>query len=266
MLNNISLKFLINSAWKQLLKVYFRIKPLFTYFANLIYPVKVDDVFNIPIIINNRNRLSCLKLLINSLERRGYHNIYIIDNNSTYHPLLQYYQNNCSYKVFYLKKNMGHLSLWQSGIIKQFRKGYFVYTDPDIVLDEECPSDFMQFFFNVMKKYPLVEKVGFSLKIDDLPDTFEKKQSVINWEKQFWIKEVGDNPPLYKAAIDTTFALYKPHYLLGGNLRSPMIRVGIPYTIKHLPWYNDSLTLSDEEAYYLAHCETFTHWTTGNLK
>lgn len=257
----------IGGVWKQLLKIYFFIKPFFSRFIRALLRAQEEpDPMSIPIIINNRNRHSFLKLQIQSLEKRGYTNIYIIDNASSYLPLLDYYETECPYTVFRLKQNMGHLSLWKSGLIKQFRGQFFVYTDSDIVLDECCPSDFMEQFVRVMKKYPLVEKVGFSLRIDDLPACFDKKQQVIDWESQFWKHKIADNPPLYKAAIDTTFALYRPYYIVGGNLHSPIIRVGEPYLAKHMPWYNDSVHLSNEESFYIQHCETITHWTMGKSK
>lgn len=261
------MKWFLGGIFKQVLKVYFFIKPFISLVLCCIRSsTVVKEPYHIPIIINNRNRLSCLKLQIESLEKRGYTNIIIIDNASTYPSLLEYYETVCPYKVYRLNRNLGHLALWESGLIKQFRKEYFVYTDSDIVLDECCPSDFMEQFVRVMKKYPLVEKVGFSLRIDDLPACFDKKQQVIDWESQFWKLKIADNPPLYKAAIDTTFALYRPYYIVGGNLHSPIIRVGEPYLAKHMPWYNDSVNLSNEESFYIQHCETITHWTMGKSK
>ena len=247
--------------------VYFAIKPFLMFCkVKFLYTQKPLDTLRIPIIINNRNRLSFLKTLIHSLESRGYTNIYIIDNASSYPPLLNWYEKECAYKVYRLNQNLGHLALWKSGIIKQFRKDYFVYTDPDVVPDENCPADFMEVFLSILKKYPFIEKVGFALKIDDLPDSFDKKKEVTDWEQQFWRRRIENNLPLYKAAIDTTFALYRPYYLLGGNLHSPHIRVGEPYVAKHLPWYSDSAHLLEEDIYYIQHSETFTHWTTGKMK
>ena len=65
----------------------------------------------IPIVINNFNRLETLLKLLHSLEVRGYKNIYIIDNGSSYPPLLDYYRE-CPYTVYLLHKNVGHLAVW----------------------------------------------------------------------------------------------------------------------------------------------------------
>lgn len=256
------IRYIIGGIRKQLYKVYFFIKPFLALFTRvLLGSEKNPPPMSIPIIINNRNRYSFLKLQIQSLKKRGYTNIYIIDNNSSYLPLLNYYDTECPYTVFRLKQNMGHLALWKSGIIKQFRSRYFVYTDSDVVLDECCPSDFMEQFIRVMMKYPLVEKVGFSLRIDNLPDCYDQKQQVIDWESQFYKRKISDNPPLYKATIDTTFALYRPYSKSGWNLHSPIIRIGEPYIARHMPWYNDSAKLEEEELFYIQHCETLTGWT-----
>ncbi|WDF59114.1 glycosyltransferase family 2 protein [Flavobacterium sp. KACC 22758] len=248
----------------ELIKVYLR--PLVYFFRTIrrltlsfIYPSKISDVKQIPIIINNRNRFEYLLQLINSLENRGYNNIFIIDNDSTYPPLIDYYKT-CKYKVFMLGKNVGHLAMWETDIYKNFIKDYYVYTDSDVVPIEECPVDFLELFWKTLKQKPYVQKVGFSLKIDDLPNSFKNKEEVINWEKQFYEIKVNDN--FFEALIDTTFALYRPFMKAGkGGL---MYRSAFPYQAHHKPWYVDSKNLSYEENYYIEHAVTSTHWTKLN--
>lgn len=215
------------------------------------------DYFNIPIIINNFNRLGYLKKLIDSLEKRGYGNIFIIDNNSTYPPLLEYY-NSCPYPVYLLHKNVGYKSIWDTGIYEQFKHSYYVYTDSDMEIDESCPKDFMEHFVRILQSNITVQKVGFGIRIDDLPDSYSYKDNVINWESQFWNKEV--KPGLYQAWIDTTFALYRPYCKGATNPCHKVFRTGYPYLIKHLPWYN-LMELKEEEEYYLSAITTSTHWS-----
>lgn len=217
---------------------------------------------NTPIVINNYNRLETLQILIQGLESRGYHNIYIIDNNSTYEPLLEYYKR-CIYPIYLLKKNVGHLSIWETGIYKQFTNSYFAYTDSDLEIHPECPDDFIEKFILLLKKYPQALKVGFSLCINDLPDCYKQKEQVQEWEKQFWKEEIEAN--VFKSPIDTTFAVYKP-YFKGEiiDFNHLYLRVGFPYSAKHLPWYIDSENLTEEEKYYLAHLKTPTHWSEQN--
>ena len=69
-------------------------------------PSKYSDAKQIPIIINSFNRLSTLKLLIASLEERGWTNIHILDNCSTYPPLLEWFKT-IPYEVIHLPGNLG---------------------------------------------------------------------------------------------------------------------------------------------------------------
>jgi hypothetical protein len=217
------------------------------------------DLKKIPIIINNRNRFTYLMQLIQWLEKAGYTNIFIIDNDSTYPPLLEYYSKT-PYPVFQLKENVGHLSLWKTGIIKQFESDYYIYTDPDVLPVEECPLDAIEVLMKKLVQYSEVEKIGFGLKIDDLPDHYDQKQTVIDWENRFWKKQVETG--LYDAEVDTTFALYRP-YTNGYRWVQKAYRTGGIYIARHLPWYENSLNPTEEDKYYKDHVRKgASHWIT----
>lgn len=213
---------------------------------------------NIPIIINNYNRLTFLQELIQSLTCRGYNNIYIIDNKSTYLPLLDYYKR-CPYTIFYLDENLGYKALWQSEVFEKFKSSFYVYTDSDLELSDECPDDFMEKFLGILRHYPLSTKVGFGLRIDDLPDCFVHKSKVIEHESRFWNNAV--EPGVFRAEIDTTFALYRPFCKGEANVFHRVYRTGAPYTARHLPWYIDSNNMSAEESYYINSIKKPTHWS-----
>ena len=220
------------------------------------------DYKSVPIVINNFNRYDKLLTLIGGLESRGYSNIWIIDNDSSYPPLLEWYKT-CPYKVLLLHENIGHLALYKTGLFKLFRSSYFAYTDSDLEICEECPDDFMEKFIKLLKSDPRVVKVGFSLRIDDLPDYYANKKEVIEWESQFWKKEVRKG--VYNAPVDTTFSVHKPWYPGGWcRFKDRHYRVGPPYVMRHLPWYLDPEDLSDEDKYYLGHIKTVTHWSDKN--
>jgi hypothetical protein len=238
---------------------YYRIAAFFSYILELIRPSRIKDYKQIPIIINNFNRLDSMKKLIFSLEKRGYTNIYIIDNHSTYPPLLEYYET-CRHIVFRLEQNIGMTALWTSGIYKRFRNDFFVYTDSDVVPVDECPDDFLLFFLETLKKYRLAQKVGFSLKIDDLPDCYALKEDVIFWEHRFFERKRDEY--LYWAPIDTTFALYRPRgKRKHANYNIEMYRTAFPYMARHLPWYIDSENPDEEEKYYMSQTLVKTSWS-----
>jgi len=224
--------------------------------------LNIDQILNpkkIPIIINNFNRLTYLNRLITSLEKRGYKNIYIIDNASTYAPLLEYYRTT-PYKVFFLNENKGHKAFWESDVKDTFKSRFYVYTDPDLEIVDECPNDFMKIFLKILWKSKYSQVVGFSLKIDDLPDCYKYKQDVIKWEMQFYEKKEGN---LFRAPIDTTFALHRPNVI--GSRHSDMMtfRTSFPYQMRHLPWYEDSSNLSEEDVFYTVNKKkTIGHWSS----
>lgn len=222
---------------------------LLMYIKEKMNPPKQINYSEIPIIINNFNRLEFLRKLLDGLEKRNHKNIIILDNQSTYPPLIEFYKTT-KHKVVFLDKNYGYRALWKSGLYHQFKKNFFVYTDSDMEIIKECPDNFMEFFRNVLLANKNCKKVGFSLKIDDLPDTYKLKKDVIEWESKFYKNKISDQ--LYRAQLDTTFAMYRPFSFKHTASHIPlMYRTAFPYQIKHLPWYVDSENISDEEKYYM---------------
>lgn len=220
-------------------------------------PITAVTIQRIPVIINNFNRLNCLQQHIAWLERSGMRNIYIIDNASTYPPLLAYYRKT-PHTVFLLNCNVGFMALWKTVLFQRFRNDYYVYTDPDIIPVRECPIDAVEFFYTLLHKYPNIDKVGFGLEIEDLPDHYPLKEKVQLWESKFWVEEVESN--VFSAPIDTTFALYRPGSMGGSELKA--LRTGGLYRARHLSWYVNTCHLPEEELYYMEHVGASASWTS----
>lgn len=231
---------------KQLFKSSFKLLRLF---KRAFLPKDIitsENCFDVPIIINNRNRYTFLKLMIYQLQAFGYKHIYILDNDSTYPPLLEYYET-VNATVILLKQNVGYRALWETNVFEQFKNKHYVYSDPDILMQNDCPKDFVYQLYLHLNKYRLKEKAGVALKIDDLPDYYLNKQEAIKNESIFWEKQLDKD--VYDAMVDTTLALYKP--LAYGNAEEcDAIRVGGKLAAQHLTWYLDSKNLSDEELFY----------------
>ena len=236
-----------NNNYNKLFRLFAHIKCRFT--------GQVHDYTKIPVIINNFNRLEYLKKQIDWLENARMKNIYIIDNASSYPPLLEYYKK-CKYIIFRLTENTGHTALWDTHIYLWFKNTPYIYTDPDILPDENCPLDAVKYFKKILEERPEITKIGFGLKIDDIPDYNHRKEEIINWEKKYWENEI--TPDLYKAKIDTTFALYK------ANARyqqwDTTLRTGGKYIARHLPWYEDPAQVSDEEIYFKKITTDISSW------
>jgi glycosyltransferase involved in cell wall biosynthesis len=100
---------------------------------------------NFKVIINNRNRLSTTKKLVEDLLNRNTNNIWIIDNNSSYPPLLEWYDN-ISKDINIIKAhNAGHLALFSLGVIDKIEEEWCFYTDSDIELNEKIKTIFDHF-------------------------------------------------------------------------------------------------------------------------
>ena len=235
------------------------IRSRYFYLRERLSPSKIENARQIPIIVNSFNRLTTLKRLVASLEKRGYTNIYILDNQSSYPPLLEWFKE-CPYEVIHLPGNLGFKALWKhKPSRKRFCSDYYIYTDADLELDENCPDDIIEQMFDTLhNRYPYAFKVGPSIRIDDLPDHYNRKQEVIDWESRYFTRPEGDK--LFRAPIDTTFALYRPRIGLSRRPSLEAYRMAAPYQIRHLPWYENSENLTDEEQYYKSHCRCVTAW------
>jgi hypothetical protein len=204
-----------------------------------------------PVIINVRDRLEPLQDLVSWLEGVGQQNIWLNDNASTYEPMVEYLGKSPHHVVRH-STNLGHRSPWLSGLVTRLGlKQHFIVTDPDVVPCAECPTDVLDRFRDTLDANPAIDKVGFSLRLDDLPEHYEHRDDVILWESQFW-KNSG--PAGYLVAeIDTTFAMYRPgeHHQNNKALRSAP-----PYTARHMPWYQDSAHPTEEQRYYVEHADS----------
>ena len=110
---------------------------------------------------------------------------------------------------------------------------------------------------------PFALKVGPSLSIDDIPDHIANKAEVIRDEQKFWEQRDGDK---YRAPIDTTFALYRPLSGLNRSRAAEAYSLAQPYSLRHLPLYEDSACPTEEELFYRNACIRPTMWTSASNK
>jgi len=216
-----------------------------------------DELKHIPVIINNRNRYSYLLMLIGWLEKNGMSNIIILDNDSTYLPLLKYYEET-EHKVIRTEKNGGPFAIWQTEELKGVIKNYYIYTDPDVVPKDSSTFESIRLMYDRLKGDLTIDKIGFALCIDDLPEHYKLKQEVIAWEGQFWKNK--DSEGFWKAKVDTTFALYAPFAKGGGECKA--LRTDFPHVAAHMPWYENSAAPTEEDVYYRNQSVAAnSHWT-----
>lgn len=201
------------------------------------------------------NRLTWAKKMAEDLTKFGCE-VILIDNNSTYKPLLDWYEI-CPYKVHRLTKNYGERVFWLAKINEQYTDRYYIITDPDLDVSH-LPSDFIDVLKNGLDKNPNIIKCGLSLKLDDLPDndyTIHPKR----FESKYWLEK--DHLGNYSCGIDTTFALYDKERQVDGWDEGVKFYIGTrtppPYCARHLPWYltKEDFENDEEQKFYHNICD-----------
>jgi hypothetical protein len=216
----------------------------------------------IPAFICNRDRLTWPRKLADDLSRDGRCQVIIADNASTYPPLLDWYTS-CPYEVIRFEENVGPHGDWRGEIHRRVASGFFLMTDPDLDISL-VPSDWLSVLLEGFR-YPDIDKVGFSLRTDDLPEG-PGIQEIVEWESGF--QKWPINERYYWARIDTTLALYDLRRFDPGRRRhrDRALRTAAPYAARHLPWYPLEGELLAEEEYYLLHCDGgMTHWSRARI-
>lgn len=208
--------------------------------------------------INNFNLLEWPKKLAFDLEKAGL-DVTIIDNNSTYLPLLDWY-NRCHYNVIKLHHNAGHKAIWDCQLVN--KKERYFYTDPDLDISE-LPSDWVEKLNAVLDEQGNKVKVGLAIKLDDLPASGMLSNWALRVQTYYWSMPLGDD--LYEAEVDTTLALYNPLFD-DHHSTAPALRLGGKYAVRHLPWYlGEKETWPFDFKYYYHTCN-HSSVTVNHLK
>ena len=219
------------------------------------------DMFkkNMSCIIIGFNQPTYIKKMVKQLEKYT-NDIIIIDNNSTFEPLLNYYENDYKYTLLKMKSNLGH-KVYEKLFIEKIVGDIFILTDPDLEFNKNLPDNFIENMINISNYYQ-AEKVGFALLYDS-PDIRKDikafGKTIKEWEKQYWTYKYyypGFENDIWSAAIDTTFCLINKqnkggHYRIANN-----------YLCKHLPWHVgfEKEIPNDEFEYYMKNNVSTNYW------
>ena len=199
----------------------------------------------IPVIINNRDLLTWPKAMVDKIKTLdGVGDIIIIDNGSTYQPLLDWYDT----KPCEIIKvgNMGHTAPWGCGLVDKLGVPYVV-TDPDLGIDD-LPSDTLIVLNNKLNESTHLNKVGLKLDWESITDRSPYYNHLQSYDKSRWETSNIENGIYTDVHIDTTFALYNvKHYFVGGG------SLTAPYIAKHYPWEltEEDRNNNDEFSYYI---------------
>lgn len=204
----------------------------------------------IKVVINNRNRLTTTKTMVEHLLfLNPSEQIIIIDNGSTYPPLLKWYDSIKKIVDIRFNKNEGHLALWATQLDKELGE-YFVYTDSDIELNPLMPSNYKEIMLEMLIKHG-VDKSALAIELNDIPSHYKYKQQVLRNEARWWLNEIEDD--VFTADTDTTFFMMRN---TGDNTFISIRLARKDLICRHIPFYCDLDNLDEEEQYYLDNHDT----------
>ena len=214
----------------------------------------------IPLVINVFNQHHYLERMVKQFASSGFRNIVILDNNSSYPPLLAYYEQLALQRaanVIFYNENRGPHYFFLQGIYQHlFESTPFLYSDPDLAWTELSPT-FLTSLFELSHRLKLF-KVGCALTLpteESMKPDFplfrfnDRSYTVPQWEMQFWQNQIL--PDVYSAPIDTTMHLFNPTYFVQGSALITGVRVAAPgMEAIHLPWFKTDTCPVEERLFY----------------
>jgi hypothetical protein len=218
---------------------------------------------DIPIVVICWNNLTFVRNFVNQLKKYP-NKIILVDNNSTYQPLHEYYQTleielGDKIEIKRLNENRGHTVYVD---LQNELPDVFIISDPDLELHPSLPLDFSMILYDLSEKYKAY-KVGSALDISDSDkfvtcnNYYSSGTTIHEFEMQYWNDVIPDDEYiLYRAGIDTTLCLINPKYFTGGLIGNG-IRVAGDFTVKHLPWYKNYIRDNFPQ-------DEIDHWKTNN--
>lgn len=212
---------------------------------------------NIPVIINNRNLLTWTKDMVERIkEYDGVGEIIIVDNDSTYPPLLEWYATNPC-RIERLNNNIGVAAPWISGTVESLKGIPYVVTDPDLGLNE-TPKDTLSYLMDKLNSLN-IDKVGLGLDWQRVESKSPYYERLHGHEKDRWAKSPVRDNVYMDVQIDTTFALYRhPVYFIGGSSTT------FPYVARHYPWEFslEEARANEEFMYYMNNATNASSYKT----
>jgi len=184
----------------------------------------------IPIIINNRNLLTYPRQMLERVSKfDNVGEIIIVDNSSTYLPLLNWYETNPC-KIIKTELS-GHLTPWYINLLASLNSEFYIVTDPDLDLTN-TPLDTLTFLYEKMIKYPEYDKIGLSLSNWNVSEDSPYHEFLKAWSSTTFNPTTVYDELYTNQQIDTVFAMYN----INRNFRGSSCATIEPYSAKHIPW------------------------------
>lgn len=226
---------------------------------------------DIPVFICNFNRLTTTRATVDWFRSAGSKRIVIVDNESTYPPLLEWYAT-APAEIVRLP-NQGCWKTWEW--INSASDLPFMFLESDVVPSPECPKDLVAALIRIFNEnpsggIPSCSKIGPCLRVQNAPDVIRKREA---WLWQFPITKDAEpgnctdpSVPCHKACIDTAAMLCYPHQKFTNGWDN--IRLDEPYSVEHIPWYETHpLRNEEEEQFYRENAKwlgSYNYWKEGD--
>jgi hypothetical protein len=163
----------------------------------------------IPIVVICWNELTYIKNMVDQLKHLD-HPIILLDNHSTFAPLLEYYKEikkelGSKIEIRMLKKNHGNTVYLA---LKHTLPNIYILTDPDIELNKNMPRNFAEILLELSEKYKMY-KIGMALDTKHREDFLNcgspnSSKKLFNYHAQFFKNKIEDDTyELYNAFVDT---------------------------------------------------------------
>lgn len=189
-----------------------------------------NQINKIPIIINNRNLFTWPSKMVENLKTfDNVGEIIILDNESTYEPLLDWYKTNPCTIIY--SKNLGQGAAWTLDLPNKLGFEYYVVTDPDLDLSK-TPKDSLIRLKEKLETHIEYSKIGLSLYNWEVPEDSPYYHFLKTWGMDNWCEETIVDGLLTKHLVDTTFAMYHINRHPHGN----SCATNSPYSVRHIPW------------------------------
>ncbi len=199
--------------------------------------------------------------MVAQLERYGLlGQTVVLDNRSTNPETRRYLREiEARVKVIYLRRNLGPRFVLEDKAYHAVLPELFCLSDPDLEFNPQLPLDFLAQLVEITHNRG-ASRAGFALDIasreDLIQETFRhqgRDYHIWEWEAAFWQQPVGttaEGDCLYRACIDTTFAVHNKRFSAVPNSKRVDIRVAGRFTCRHLPWYRERELPADQEETY----------------
>lgn len=230
---------------------------------NKIEEIPAHFFSDVPVVIPSFNQLYYIQNTIKQLERFDLKKFIILDNGSTYPPLLKWFEK-IDIPVVIDLSNPGPRNFFINQNIWNILPNYFIVTDPDLQYNHKTPNTLLKDLIEIseLMKWP---KIGLAL------DTSEENKMVPmvrEWEKDYWQLKIATTKygdPIYLAKTDTTFSLYNKKFVSRPGVLAwdadffTCPRIAGNFTCKHWGWYYEKPVPKKEEEFYK---NTATHWSS----